>query len=354
MVLSALPVVAALGLVTPGTAQAATACTPDVGGTGLSAAVVAHAGQTISGRDVDATGCDIGIYVGAGADHVIIRSTTVHDSGFQGIFAEKTSWLKISDSTVTGNGYGTIDPSAPPLPGSGVHSYVGQAFAISVFGVSHATISGNQVYDNGRGGIGVMDNGPFDPGALMSHQNPAAPLVPSSWVKVSDNTTWNNANGCGVVAATQNVGGSLSDITIRGNSIHGIGFQPAGPDIGGIVVAADLPGSTVNGADVSKNTVRDSFEGGLIVNAEAPGSKTIGVRLYDNVLSGNNVGFLEAPNTVGIITNAAPGAMNEGTQIYHNHISGQFWGVWSRGDLPPSLSRNDITVTTGGMPVSLS
>ena len=79
--LSTIPVVAALGLVTPGAAQAAASCTPNVGGTGLSAAVVAHAHQNISHRVVDATGCDIGIYVGAGADHVSIRETRVTGAG---------------------------------------------------------------------------------------------------------------------------------------------------------------------------------------------------------------------------------------------------------------------------------
>ncbi|WP_183061863.1 right-handed parallel beta-helix repeat-containing protein [Motilibacter peucedani] len=348
-----MPVVAALGLVAPGAAQAAASCTPDVGGTGLSASVVAHDHQRISRTTVDATGCDIGIYVGAGADHVTIRGVRVTGAGYQGIFAEKVSHLRISDSTVTGNAYKTVDPSAPPLPGSGVRSFVGQAFAISLFGVSHVTVQGNKVYDNGRGGIGVMDNGPFDPGARMEKQNPAAPLVKTSWVKVVDNDTWGNYNGCGVVAATQNVDGALSHITIRDNRITGIGFGAAGPDIGGIVVAADLPGSTVTRADVAGNTVRDSFEGGLIVNSEAPGSSTTGVYLYDNQVSGNNVGFLEAPNTAGVITFAAPGAANNDTRIFRNTITDQFFGVWSRGDHPPTLSANTIAVTAGGVPVSL-
>ena len=79
----------------------------------MSAAVVAHSHQRISHRVVNATGCDIGIYVGAGARHVAILHTRVTGANFQGIFAEKTSHLRISGSTVTGNAFHTIDPSAP-------------------------------------------------------------------------------------------------------------------------------------------------------------------------------------------------------------------------------------------------
>ena len=351
MAFSSVPLAAALAA-SPASAHRAPTCTPDVGGTGLSAAVVARPHQHIS-RWVDATGCDIGIYVGAGVRHVSITSTTVTGANFQGIFAEKTSDLRISWSTVTNNAFNTIDPTAPPLPGSGVQSQVGQAFAISLFGVSRASVSHNRVYNNGRGGIGVMDNGPFDPGAMMQSQDPTAPVVNSWHVRVADNKTWANYNGCGIVAATQNAGGRLGEISISGNRILGTGVGAAGPDIGGIVVAADLPDSNVTHADVKGNVVRDSFEGGLIVNAEAPGSWTARVHLLGNVVSGNNVGHLEAPDTTGVITFAAEGAANYRTVVAHNRISNQFYGVWTRGDFAPKMFGNRISVTPGGTPVSL-
>jgi hypothetical protein len=119
------------------------------------------------------------------------------------------------------------------------------------------------------------------------------------------------------------------------------------------VVAADLPGSKVAHVNVNDNRVRKSFEAGLIVNAEAPGSSTTAVHLYGNKVSGNNVGHLEAPDTAGVVTFAAPGAANQGTMIWGNDISNQFYGVWSRGDLPPKVFHNDIDVTAGGVPISL-
>jgi hypothetical protein len=232
--------------------------------------------------------------VGAGVSHVTIRSVRVAGASFQGIFAQDTSYVEIVGSTITGNAFGTVDASAPPLPGSGVHSLVGQAFAISLFGVSHATVSGNTLYDNGRGGIGVMDNGPHDPGTIT--QNGSAPLTPSTDDSVTGNLEWANDNGCAIVAATQNLGGSLSDLLIARNTILGTQSSVSqigqnGPDVGGIVVAADLPGSTVTDTRVSGNRVTSSFEGGVVINAEAANSFTKDVAVTGNLLWGNNWGI---------------------------------------------------------------
>jgi hypothetical protein len=317
-----------------------------VGGTGLSAAVVAHAQQKITNRTVNATGCDIGIYIGQGASHVTVASVFVFGANFEGILAEKTSHVTVKNSTLTKNGNNTIDPSAPALPGNGLHSYVGQSFAISVFGVQYATVQGNTVTANGRGGIGIMDNGPNDPGALT--QNTSAPLIGSSHVNVIGNKVWTNAGGCAIVTATQNVGSTLSDLTIRGNVVHGTGMTATGPDIGGIVVAADLPASTVKNVTVQGNTVNNSFEGGVIVNSEAPTSSTRNVTVTKNNLRGNNWGFLEAPNTAGVIVFAADGAQNVGTSVTRNSIDAQFYGVWSTGMNRPHVAQNRIHVTTGG------
>ncbi|MGH3745671.1 MAG: right-handed parallel beta-helix repeat-containing protein, partial [Mycobacteriales bacterium] len=320
------------------TADAAPAsCTADAGGTGLSAAVVATASQKISATTVDATGCDIGIYVGSGATGVTIDGVTVTGAGFQGILAEKTSALTVQNSTVDGNGFKTIDPSAPPLEGSGLRSKVGQSFGISLFGVSDSTITGNKVYDNGRGGIGVMDNGPNDPGALT--QNTKAPLVASTNDSITNNQVWRNYGGCAIVVATQNFGGSLSQLTITGNTIVGTGMSQNGPDIGGIVVAADLPTSSVSTVSVSGNTIDGSFEGGVIVNAIAPGSSTQNVTVTGNVLRANNFGAQEAPQTAGIIV-YAPGGHNTGTVVSNNTNSDQYYGVWTYKSPGTSLSGN--------------
>lgn len=353
---------ALLGIGSAGVAAAAPSCTPNVGGSGLSAAVVAHAHQAIAHRTIDATGCDIGIYVGSGAADVTIKSVRVSGANFEGIFAEKTSHLTIENSTVTGNGFNTIDSSAPPLPGSGVHSYVGQSFAISLFGVSDSTVKGNRVYNNGRGGIGVMDNGPNDPGALT--QDMSAPLLGSTHDVIVDNQMWANYNGCALVAATQNVGGHLSDLVLAGNRIAGTtdAFTSNGPDIGGIVVAADLPNSSVTDVTVRGNKVRDSFEGGVMVNAEAFNSFTRDVYVVGNTVSGNDWGHLEVPtpNTAGVIVFANPQAdvppdtqapANIDTVVAFNNITEQYYGIVSTGNYRPATFWNHIKVTSGGTPI---
>lgn len=348
------------GFAGAGAADAApSACTANAGNSGLSAAVVAHSHQRIAHKTIDAKGCDIGIYVGAGASHVTISSVTVKGASFQGIFAEDTSYVTISHSKITGNAFGTVDASAPALPGSGLHSLVGQSFAVSLFGVSHSTVVDNAVYNNGRGGIGVMDNGPNDPGTIT--QNRSAAVVPSSHDSVVGNRAWKDYGGCAIVTATQNLGGRLSHILVAGNTVAATKTSSAaGPDVGGIVVAADLPGSSVVGVRVSGNKVSDSFEGGVIVNAEAPNSFTKHVRVIGNTVSGNNWGEQEAPKTAGIIVSANPKASvpagasapeNIDTVVARNTVKNQFYGIWSVGNHSPSVAGNHIRVTKGGVSI---
>lgn len=340
-----------------GSASAATAakCTANVGNSGMSAAVVAHAGQTIAHRTVRATGCDIGIYVGSGVTHVRIDAVTVKGANFEGIFAERTSYLTVERSTIRGNGLHTIDPSAPALPGNGLHSKVGQSFAISLFGVSRSVVKGNTVTGNGRGGIGIMDNGSNDPGTIT--QNPSASLASSSRDVVLNNRMRANYNGCALVVATQNVGGSVSNLLLAANTVIGTGMSKNGPDVGGIVVAADLPNSTVSNVQVISNAVADSFEGGVIVNAEAFNSSTSNVTVSGNTLVGNNTGRQEAPRTAGIIVDANPAAsvppgdsapQNHATVLADNIIAAQYYGIWSTGNDRPITIYNHIRVTRHG------
>lgn len=336
----------AIGVAGSAGATTASDCTANVGDSGLSAAVVAHAGQTIAHRRINAAGCDIGIYVGAGVSHVKIDAVTVTGANFEGIFAERTSHLTVEKSTISGNGLHTIDPSAPALPGSGLHSKVGQSFAISLFGVSRSTVRGNTLTGNGRGGIGIMDNGSNDPGTIT--QNTSAPVVSSTHDVVINNRMRANYNGCALVVATQNLGGTLSDMLLADNTIVGTGMSKNGPDVGGIVVAADLPNSTVSNVVVSGNSVTDSFEGGVIVNAEAAGSSTTNVVVTGNTLSGNNTGKQEAPRTAGAIVFAGTGARNVATVLMNNTITRQYYGIWSSGNDRPVTVYNHIRPTRSG------
>ncbi|WP_417563542.1 right-handed parallel beta-helix repeat-containing protein [Microbacterium sp.] len=350
--IAAAATVGALGVMGAGAASADTLC-QTAGDSGFTAAVVAHPGQKITNKTVDATGCDVGIYVDV--PNVTINGVTVTGANAAGILAEATSHLTITRSTVDGNGFNA--PAAPYPPGTPpVAGQLDQAFAISLFGVSHATVSRNTVYNNGRGGIGVMDNGPFDPGRVVG-----LPTYDHNFsvtdVTVERNTLWANYNGCAIVTSAFNEGNTVSNIAITRNVIKGTGFV-GGADVGGIVAQSNGPDSVVSNIDISRNTVTNSVEGGVIVHAAAPGSSTRNVSVTRNVLSGNGLGNGSGDrpdSTVGVVVDsllAGPlGQANINTVVSRNTISNQFYGIWTQGPDAPTVSRNDITVTAGGTPI---
>jgi hypothetical protein len=340
-------------------------CQP-AGTSGFTAKVVAKAGQHISGWTVDATGCDVGIYVADQASHVTISRVTVTGANGAGILVENTSDIVVERSIVHDNGLNVPPPPPPigPPEGTGEGEYTGprlpQAFGISLFGVSHAVVTRNMVYDNGRGGIGVMDTGPFDPGHLIAADgtpvgsSPSTP-VPVRDVVVSRNTLWGNLNGCAVVVSVFNTGNHISDVTVTRNTITGTGFGATGPDVGGIVAQTNGGNSMVKNITISRNTIVDSGESGVIVHAAAPGSHTVNVQVVRNMLSGNNQLNEETGHTTGVVVSswlagADLGQSNINTRIERNTMTDQFYGVWTQGPNPPTLVRNAITVTAGGTP----
>jgi len=327
------------------------------GESGFTAAVVAHAGQHLADRTVDASGCDVGIYVDA--PKVTIDRVNVRGANAAGILVQNTSHITISRSTVTGNGFHTTKPVSHDSVNPGE---LPQAFGISLFGVSHATLSRNTVYNNGRGGIGVMDNGPFDPGQVFMGGGTTSPVnVPVVDVTVERNTLWANYAGCAIVVSAFNADNTVRNVTIASNTIRqGTPvFDSAGdPDVGGIVAQSNGAGSVVSDIAISRNTVRDSGEAGVIVHAAAPGSKTMNVTVDRNVLSGNNWLHASAPDTAGVVVDsrlipADLGQATVHTVVSRNTITGQFYGIWAQGPDAPLASRNDITVTTGGEPIHL-
>jgi hypothetical protein len=349
--------------VLPASADGAT-CLP-AGTSGFTAKVVATAGQTIARRTIDATGCDVGIYVADDASHVTISRVTVTGANGAGILVENTSHVTVERSTVHDNGFNVPPPPPPigPPEGAGDGEYTGprlpQAFGISLFGVSHAVVTRNMVYHNGRGGVGVMDTGPFDPGHLIAADgtpvgsSPSTP-VPVHDVVVSRNTLWANANGCAVVVSAFNTGNHVSDVTVTRNTITGTGFvDEVGPDVGGIVAQSNGEGSMVKNVTISRNTIVGSGESGVIVHAAAPGSHTMNVQVTRNLLSANNQLLEETGHTTGVVVSswlagADLGQSNINTVVSRNVMTDQFYGVWTQGPDAPTLSRNAITVTAGG------
>ena len=344
--------ITASSLLLTATPAAAAGCTT-VSSIGMTAAVVANGAPISSGTNgnIDATGCDIGIYVPSTDDNQLIGGPSASDgitiSGANdtGIFAENNSGLTVENDTIQGNGIN---------PGPGIISFGGVVLA----GEDDAAASGNTVINNGGGGFFVNDNGPVDPGTSTAG---IQPLTPATDNTVSGNTISGNYGNCGIVYATHNSGGSITGGGIADNTITGhVGvFHATGPDVGGIVVATASAGATLSNVPVTDNTVSGSFEGGIIVHSHAPHDVVTGVTITGNTVGpNNNWGQTNGPpTTAGIIVGVdqlppALAATITDTTVAQNSISGQFYGIWISGVTGITTTpANTISVLQGGTPI---
>ena len=317
------------------------------GGTGLTAALVASSGQTIANQTVDASGCDVGIYVPPGTNGVTIEKATVSGANDHGIFAEDASGLTIEDSSVSGNGVN-------PTPG------IFDNKAIELVGVTDSLVTGNTVtYNTADGGIGIQDNGPLDSGA--PNPGPGTPVATSNIV-VSNNDVSHNTGGCGIVVAAHNPGGGVSHIVLTANTIASTPFKmgPTGPEIGGIVIDAPIPHTSLSDVSVSGNTITGSLIAGIAVYAGGgPGAEVSSVSLTGNTLNQDGWGEQAAgrPRPEAIMVAAypappgAPPAVVTGTQITGNTITDEYFGVWLAYTTATTSSPNNITTVPGGIAV---
>jgi hypothetical protein len=299
-------------------ASGATSCSP-AGSTGLTAAMVATESQTISGS-VDATGCNLGIYIGPGVTGVTVNGATVSNATDHAILAEDTSAITIENNTISNNG----TKAEPQIAGDD---------AIFFAGVSGSTITGNTVSGDYAGGTRVADDGPVDPAAPDAGPPTQVPSVNDT---VSNNKYSDVYGGCGIVVATYNSGPGVQNVTVTGNTITGaIGqFGPHGPVIGQIVLAGDGVGAQIQNVTVSNNTVTQSIPTGIVVHANAPGDVISGTVISGNTLSLNNWGKSNGgpePTAIALEAEAIPGPSApriSGTTVAGNRISSEYYGLW--------------------------
>ncbi len=308
------------------------------GSTGLTAAVVAT--SNISGGTINATGCDIGIYVPPGTSGVTITGVNVYGANDHGIFVQDANSITISNSTVQGNG---VDPTTGILENK----------AIQLVGTSNSKVTGNTVTNNyGDGGISVTDDGPINPGA-------PAPggLKPANNDTVSSNTVNTNYKGYAIVFAAYNATAGVSGGTVSSNTLTGTkNIGPRGPVIGGVVIDTNRPGTSVTNMTVTGNSISDQAVSGITLDSNGTGSTMSGVSVTNNTLSGND--WLPAygpPASAGIVLEATPVAPTTGPlltsiAITGNTISGSYYGIWINGATAVVTSPNTIT-TTGGAAV---
>lgn len=287
---------------------------------GFTAKVVAHSGQTIRGP-VDATGYDLGIYVGPGVHDVRVLGARVTGANDQGILVQDAHDVLIKNSTVEGNALN----HAPQLE---------EVKGIVLTGTRNVIVAGNTVDGNGDGGIGVYDDGPNSsstnaPIAIDQH------AVPSAGNVVYGNTVKDNLNGCGIVVSGKNPGGGVTDNVVAFNTV--LGFDPAAgdttPGVGGIVVAGGEFGAVrVTRTVVLHNTVTGGFIPGISLHASSPAVLS-GTFLLDNVLSHNG----GHPESHGIEIATKDGTIT-GTRVLHDTVVDDYYGVFHVGDIHTTIS----------------
>lgn len=299
-------------LVTGGWVQAATPL-PN----GFTAKVIAYSGETIGGN-VNATGYDVGIYIGPGVHDVTVQDATVTGANDEGILVQDASGIVIKDSIVKDNA---------------VAPYVGlsEVKGIALVGTSHVLVTRNTVLHNDHGGIGLYDDGPNSPFAPTAIDLTAVAGVGNV---VTDNVVRDNLNDCGIVVSAKNPGGGLYDNVVADNTV--LGFDAAAgdfvPGVGGIIVAGGAfgPVQLVNNMVVD-NTVIGGFIPGISLHAFGPGVIT-GTMVIGNVLSDNGAGAASHQPT-GLEIAAIPHVgVIAGTQILHTTVASDYYGVFHTGD----------------------
>ncbi|TAM62877.1 MAG: hypothetical protein EPN50_06410 [Chloroflexota bacterium] len=290
----------------------AASCSP-AGDTGLTAAVIVPSGAHVHGLDVNAAGCDIGIFVGPGSTGTMVTGSTVRGANDHGIFVENASNVTIAGNLVTGNGL---------APTAGIN----EDKALQLSGTRDSMVRDNRVVGNvADGGIGVSDNGPLDPGAPQG-----STLHAGRGNSVVHNVVEDNLLGCGIVVAAYDPGAGVWDNMVVGNQVVNsdstVGVFP--PAVGGIVVAADPPGTAAGGNKVVANTITNSFIPGIIVHSNAPGNAVSDTLVSANRLANDGWARTDGPAAkVGIIVSGPtlppflPAATLSGIKVVGNHIA---------------------------------
>ena len=317
------------------------------GSTGLTASIVAHPAQMITGV-VDAAGCDLGIYVGPGMDGVTIANATVTNANHHGILVQDASNVVIEDSLITRNGLtpnGCMFGTGP----NATNPCIVNDYEVLLAGTSNSVVKGNTVsFNSADGGIALTDDGPINPGA------PKPGTVHRSIGNVvTHNLVENNLVGCGINIALYNSGGSATRNVVTWNVV--VGDPPgAGPYDGQIVISTNGPGETISGTFVYGNIIDGSSLPGIVVHANVPGDVISDTVIEANLI--NNNGYyppdFASPNTpvaangtvgISLVAEASPGMTSPptvtGTSIISNTVTNDKYGVWTCNVANPSITQ---------------
>lgn len=313
-------VATAPGAVATAPGAAADGCSP-AGTTGMNAKVVVSSGGTVTG-EVDATGCDIGVYVGPGAAGAVVDGVTVHGANDHGILVQDVDDVVIRNSTVTGNGVARHSGQSG--------SALSEDKALTLLGTRGVLVQNNMIVNNvGDGGVSINDDGP---GASQA-------VIYGGLLRAADNNVLRgndvggNLGGCGIVLSAFHPGMGVDHNLVIGNTVHGARYSGV---VGSLVVAADEPHTAAIGNVVLWNTVTYSLIPGIIVHSNAPGDLVAGTRILHNTLVSDNwvPGADSAPGKrVGIAiasesASAPSPSVITRTMVAQNSITDEDYGIW--------------------------
>lgn len=306
---------------------------------GMTAAVdVEGAPATLTGTVVNASGCDIGIYVGPGADGTVVDGATVGGANDHGVLVQDVSDVVIRNSTITGNGV-----NIHTQPGTAIK--LSEDKALTLLGTSDVLVENNTIVGNvGDGGISINDDGNWPSMSVLS-RGQSRPAVGNV---LHHNTVSGNLNGCAIVLSAWNPGQGVNHNVVNDNTVTGQRFSGV---TGSIVVAADPPGTSAVGNVVLHNTVTFSLIPGIIVHSNAPGDLVAGTKIIHNTLVSDNwvPGADSAPGKrvgIAIASEAAdaptPSVIND-TKLIHNSITDEDYGIWVDHANGTRFVQNDFT-----------
>lgn len=315
---SALALVASAALATPHAMAAGS-----TSANGFTAALVAHSGQRISGV-VDATGYDLGIYIGPGVHGVTVSGATVSGAKNEGILVQDTSGVVIKDSTFEGNAVSN-------------DFNLTERKAIVLAGTSGVLVTGNTVRGNGDGGIGVYDDGPNSPSAPIPI-DPDRP-VPAVGNVITNNKIADNFNGCGIVVSAKDDGSLVTGTVVSSNT--NTASVPGA--VGGIIVATGGVGAgTVANTVIGNNLVTGGYIAGIGMHTSGAGA-VVGTSIIGNTFGHNGGQEVVGQNPVGTGVEMLAGGTIDKAQLLNNTVSDDYYGVFHVGDTATHIAALSTT-----------
>lgn len=290
-----------------GPAMAAPTCV-NAGLSGMTAVVVATTGQNVTGT-IDATGCDLGIYVGPGVNGVTIENATISGANEHAIYVQDTFSVTIQHNTITGNvtGGGSLTENE----------------AVDVAGSSMVKIVHNSITNNGGGGIAITDDGSNHPGS----PNAGLPL-PATVNIVVQNTVTDNTGGNGIVVAGYNSGQGVSGTIMVANTVE--------RNDTGIVVETDATDTSATNNFMVNNTTNDNGAPGIAIHSNMAGDSITGTKIVNNRISGNATAGIE-------LATGDASATLDNTLVVANRISNETTAISQSGDTNTRMVANKIS-----------